>query len=70
MRIYSILELLNDKGMLTCPICQKEFKPSDDTNYIVDGGYTCSWKCFLKEVRRLRKEKEDNSKRNKKGDKK
>ena len=35
---------------LTCPVCNKEFKVTDDTCYIVAGGYTCSWKCFLKRV--------------------
>lgn len=54
---YSISELLNSKGLLTCPVCQKEFKPNDDTNYIILGGYTCSPKCFFKEVKRREKEK-------------
>lgn len=44
---YSISKLVNAKGLLTCPVCQKEFKPTDDTKYIAAGGYTCSWKCFL-----------------------
>lgn len=35
---------------LICPVCGKEFKVSDDTKYIVAGGYTCSWKCFLTKV--------------------
>ncbi len=44
---YSISELVNSKGFLTCPVCNKEFKPNDDTKYIAAGGYPCSWKCFL-----------------------
>lgn len=56
---YTISELLNDKGMLVCPVCGKEFKPTDDTKYIVRGGYTCSWQCFLTRSRERRKEKED-----------
>lgn len=59
MKSYSILELLNAKGFLTCPVCSKEFKPNNDTKYIVYGGYTCSWKCFLTRV------KEQENKKNK-----
>ena len=55
---YSIPELLNEKGMLTCPVCGKEFKPNNDTKYIVRGGYTCSWQCFLTRLKE-RKEQED-----------
>lgn len=36
---------------LICTVCGTEFKPDDDTKYIIRGGYTCSWKCFLKEVK-------------------
>ena len=61
---YLIKELVNSKGFLTCPVCQKEFKPTDDTKYIVTGGYTCSWKCFLIEVKKQEENKQ--SKKNKK----
>lgn len=44
-------------GILTCPVCDKEFKPTADTCYIISGGYTCSWKCFLNEVKRREREK-------------
>lgn len=54
-----IKELVNSKGFLTCPICGKEFKPNDDTKYIAAGGYTCSWKCFLTEVKRQEENKKD-----------
>lgn len=36
---------------LNCSVCNKEFKVSDDTKYICNGGYVCSWKCFIKHVR-------------------
>ena len=49
--------------ILTCPVCGKEFKVNNDTKYIIAGGYTCSWKCFLKEAKKrdaIRKENESN----------
>ena len=56
---------------LTCPVCGKEFKPTGDTKYIVTGGYTCTWKCFLKEVemREAAKESKKKNKNNQEGDK-
>ena len=59
---YLIKELVNSKGLLTCPVCQKEFKPNDDTKYIAAGGYTCSWKCFLTVVKQREEEKAKNKK--------
>ena len=56
-------ELLNSQGLLTCPICRKEFKPNDDTKYIIADGYTCSWKCFWTESQRRSKEKKEAEKR-------
>ena len=32
--------------ILICPICHKEFTPTDETKFIRKGGYTCSWDCF------------------------
>jgi hypothetical protein len=49
---------MKDKKTLTCPVCGEEFEVTDDTKYIIAGGYTCSWKCFLNEMYR-RKEKND-----------
>ena len=40
------------EGTLICPICNKEFEANEDTRYIISGGYTCSWKCFLKEMKK------------------
>lgn len=54
---YSISELISSKGLLTCPVCKKEFKPNDDTKYIAAGGYTCSWGCFLTRVKERENEK-------------
>ena len=57
------------QGILTCSVCGKEFKANEDTRYIISGGYTCSWKCFLKEAkeREAKKKKEGKiTKKNKK----
>ena len=52
--------------LLTCPVCGTEFKPDDDTKYIICGGYTCSWKCFLKESKEREAKKKIEKKENKK----
>lgn len=52
MKNYSIPELVDAEGCLTCSICGKKFKPTDDTKYIANGGYTCDWKCFFNEARK------------------
>lgn len=61
-------KLVYPQGLLICPVCQKEFEANDDTRYIIAGGYTCSWKCFLAETkrRRLAKEAEESQKRKEK----
>ncbi len=44
---------------MQCSVCGKQFKVHDDTKYIINGGYTCSWQCFLdcsKKKENLRKE--------------
>lgn len=38
---------------LTCPVCGKDFKVSEDTKYIATGGFTCSWKCFMIDARSI-----------------
>lgn len=43
---------LYPQGKLICSVCGKEFEANDDTRYIISGGYTCSWKCFLNESKR------------------
>ena len=59
---YSMSELINSRGFLICHVCGKEFKPNDDTKYITAGGYTCSWKCFLVNVKKIEEEKQKNKK--------
>ena len=46
--------------LLTCTVCGKEFKKNDYTKYIINGGYTCSWKCFIDEGKRKDAEREKN----------
>ena len=33
-----------------CPICGKKFTRTPEHAYIKNGGFTCSWKCFLGKV--------------------
>ena len=40
-----------------CPICGKKFKITVDTVSFIAGDCTCSWKCFLNEVKRKEAEK-------------
>lgn len=47
--IKTITDKLTLGEKLTCPVCGKEFKVTEDTVYITTG-YTCSWKCFLNAV--------------------
>lgn len=35
-----------------CPVCGKTFKVTADTCSFISGKHTCSWKCFLDEVKR------------------
>ena len=58
-------ESIYPQGTHTCPVCNKEFEANDDTRYIISGGYTCSWKCFLKEAkeREIEKKKEGKDKK-------
>ena len=68
------LEDIYPQGMLTCSVCGKAFKANDTTRFIVAGGYTCTLKCFLDEVKRRdslkikenKKEDKDKDKENKK----
>lgn len=66
------LEDMYPQGMLICSVCNKEFKANDTTRFIVAGGYTCTLKCFLDEVKRRdslkikENKKEDKEKENKK----
>lgn len=67
-------ENIYPQGMFTCSVCNKEFKADDNTRFIVAGGYTCSLKCFLDEVKRreaikVKQEKEKEKIKNNKKDK-
>lgn len=42
---------------LVCPVCGMWFIRNDDTKYIANGGYTCSWECFLVAVKKKEEEK-------------
>lgn len=42
---------------LICPVCGKTFPVTEDTKYMILGGYACDWKCFLGEVKRRDAEK-------------
>lgn len=48
---------------LICPVCGAVFKVTGDTKYIIAGGYTCSWKCFLKEAKIRAKKKTEEDKK-------
>ena len=39
-----------------CSVCEKQFVATEDNKYIINGGYTCSWKCFLQEFRKRQKQ--------------
>ena len=60
------LDSSNSSQTLICSVCGKEFEPNDDTKYIISGGYTCNWKCFLNESKRRDSEKKEKNKKNKK----
>lgn len=46
----------------TCPVCGKTFKITEDTCCLIHGEYTCSWECFLDEVKRREAEKKSKCK--------
>jgi predicted nucleic acid-binding Zn-ribbon protein len=46
---------------LICTVCGKEFTKNDYTKYIINGGYTCSWKCFIDEAKRKDAERAKNN---------
>lgn len=53
---------LDPPEKLICTVCGEEFEPDDDTKYIIAGGYTCDWKCFLNEAKRRDAEKKEKGK--------
>lgn len=42
---------------LICSVCNKEFKASDNTRFIINNGWTCSWACFINEHKKQMQEK-------------
>lgn len=52
-----MIPMIKPGDLLSCPICNKAFKATEDTVYIAKGGYTCSWKCFLEHGKELREAK-------------
>lgn len=64
MKDYYSPDYLKSKESLICPVCGKKFKPSEDTNCIASGGYTCSWKCFAAVAKKISREKNAEGKKN------
>ncbi len=54
---------VDTSNKLICSVCGQEFTPDDDTKYIIAGGYTCDWKCFLNEAKRRDAEKASKNKK-------
>ena len=34
-----------------CPVCHKIFDMADDSKYLINNKYTCSWECFSSYVK-------------------
>lgn len=51
------------QGTFVCSVCGKEFVANDNTRYIINGGYTCSWKCFLNESKKREYKKAEKRKK-------
>lgn len=60
------LKSIYPQGLFICSVCGKEFEANDDTRYIINNGYTCSWKCFFAESTKKSEERKSYDK-NKKG---
>ena len=52
MRVQDNIEY-DEKGnvkigiSLICPVCNKKFQTTSETKFLIGGGFTCCWKCFL-----------------------
>lgn len=42
-----------------CPVCGKTFVVTDEHKYVICGGFTCSWKCFLSATKNIEKTRKD-----------
>ena len=40
-----------------CPVCGNTFVATDEHKYVICGGFTCSWKCFLSATKNIEKNK-------------
>lgn len=62
------MDLRNPKNgeKLICPVCNKEFKATDNTRFIINNGWTCSWHCFITEHKKQMKPIWDKQKAEKK----
>lgn len=60
----SYMDILVQGEILDCPVCKKEYKVNSDTLYIINGGYTCSWNCFLKPIKEKSQQQESYSTEN------
>lgn len=50
-----------------CPVCDKTFNITEEHRYFISGGYPCSWKCFINEVKRRDTERQTKIKEKKNG---
>lgn len=53
---------LFDKQYLTCPVCGETFEQTEETCYMINKNYTCSWKCFSNYVKEHQKPKDEQEK--------
>ena len=51
------LPFCNKGDKLICSVCSKKFTATDDTKYIINGGYVCDWSCFLSVIKEREKKK-------------
>lgn len=58
--------LINIGDEVTCPVCHKTFNLRIENRYIISGGYTCDWNCFIDEVKRRDMERTENGDKKKK----
>ena len=47
---------LFDKNRLICPVCGNPFDENENTCYMINKNYTCSWKCFSDYVKSHQKD--------------
>ena len=50
------------KAVNVCPVCHAEFEQDENTCYMINKKYTCSWKCFSNYVKEHQKSKDSQDK--------